>query len=128
MKDVLDKLCVALRIARDHEAADALEKMLADNAAMEAQIAELRKALTNLLFNAIGGVSRVYSHADSLEQAEARKALATKAPDEYLKAWLGEPIAYGFEDGEIVCSQDMVCMGHKAGQRVTPFYAPKGMK
>ena len=51
------------------------------------------------------------------------EALVESYKAELLKE-VGEPELYGFEDGELVCAQDMVCMAHKTGQRVTPFYTP----
>ena len=51
------------------------------------------------------------------------EALIESYKAEFLKE-VGEPELYGLEDGELVCAQDMVCMAHKTGQRVTPFYTP----
>jgi len=39
-----------------------------------------------------------------------------------------EPAAYGFEDGELVATQDTVHMSHKTGQRVTSLHRKKEMK
>ena len=111
------------------DAADALEKMVADNAAMELQIAELRRlsciAVEKLRLEP--NCSHIY--------ADIRTALATKAPDEYLKAWLGEPIV------ELVEGREYDLDGNKthlidldyyrseidALPVGTKLYAPKGL-